>query len=803
MIEHYARSKSVTAPARIVVVDDDINLLRATSRLLKGAGYEVLEAATGVEGLQLAKEMGPDLVLLDVMLGDMDGLEVCERIKADTDLAGSYVILLSPITPTDNQANGLEAGADGYITRPISNRELLVYVEAMLRLKRAEDALQERTHQLDERVKELNCLYGISQLVEKPDASLEEILQGTAHLIPPAWQYPEITVARITLDGQEFKTDNFQETTWLQSRDIKVCGEPAGTVEVYYLEERPEIDEGPFLREERKLLNAIAERLGRITERVRAEEALREGEEMTRALLNAPTDLAVLLEPDGTIVALNESMAKGLGQRPDELIGRNAYEFLSTELTQGRQPRLEEVIQLGRPARFEDTRAGRWYDNHLYPVFDAQGWVKLVALYSCDITERRQVEQALQGAKEVAEAARYEEQQRRWEAERRRQIAEGLGDVLAALNSNQPLEEVLDLIATQARRLLDARAVGIYSLGAELGTLAVEASKGLLVTYVAGSEIPIGQESLRQSMVSRRPVAVPDVATFPTDAGVLAADVRRQASAGSWANLYRAWLAVPIVSKAEVYGGMLLYYAEPRVFFEDEVELAVAFADQAALAIENSRLRAQIEQAAVSAERDRLARDLHDAVTQTLFSASLIAEAMPRVWESNPEEGRRGLEELRQLTRGALAEMRTLLVELRPAALTEKPMDELLRHLTEATTGRTRVPVALTVDGDTSLQPDLQIALYRIAQEALNNVARHAGASQASVSLNCRLGYVTLHISDDGRGFDPDDILPDRLGMGSMRERAAAIGAELEIKSQLGSGTQVTVDWRDAQEEGV
>jgi GAF domain-containing protein len=237
----------------------------------------------------------------------------------------------------------------------------------------------------------------------------------------------------------------------------------------------------------------------------------------------------------------------------------------------------------------------------MYPVFDAQGQVSRVAVYARDITQRKRIELVMKEAMEAAEATKHEEQERRQEAERRRQIAEGLADVLGALNSNQSLEEVLDLIVTQARHLLDTRAVGIYSSEAEVGKLAIEASKGLLITYVAGSNIPIGRESLRQAMLLSQPVAVPDVANFPSDVGDLAVDVRRQVSAGSWADLYRAWLAVPIVSKDEVYGGILLYYAEPRMFSEDEVELAVAFADQAALAIENSRLRDQIEQAAASA----------------------------------------------------------------------------------------------------------------------------------------------------------------------------------------------------------
>ncbi len=215
-----------------------------------------------------------------------------------------------------------------------------------------------------------------------------------------------------------------------------------------------------------------------------------------------------------------------------------------------------------------------------------------------------------------------------------------------------------------------------------------------------------------------------------------------------------------------------------------------------ALAIENARLREQSELAAATAERDRLARDLHDAVTQTLFSASLIAEAMPHVWRRNPEEGERGLAELRQLTRGAAAEMRTMLVELRPAALTEKPLDELLRHLTEAMTSRTRIPIALTVGGSDLLPPDVQIAMYRIAQEALNNVAKHAGASRASVDLENQADQAALRIEDNGCGFELENVLPDCFGLNIMHERAEGIGADLRIVSQPGDGTKVVVNWQ-------
>ncbi len=127
-------------------------------------------------------------------------------------------------------------------------------------------SLQNLTYILRERIKELNCLYGISRLVENEDLSIDDILQGVVSLIPPAWQYPEITCARVKLKRREFKTPNFRETDWKQSKNIMVKSKRFGVLEVCYLKEKPACDEGPFLTEERSLLHVIAERLGHIIE---------------------------------------------------------------------------------------------------------------------------------------------------------------------------------------------------------------------------------------------------------------------------------------------------------------------------------------------------------------------------------------------------------------------------------------------------------------------------------------------------------------------------------------------------------
>ena len=149
------------------------------------------------------------------------------------------------------------------LSREIKKRELV------------EKELKQVSHSLGERIKELNCLYSISKLRERTDFSLEDIMQAIVDLIPPAWQYPEISCARIIFDGYEFTTTNYKNSRWKLTRDIMVYSERVGTLEVCYLEEKLEIDEGPFLREERNLIDAIAERIAKFIEREWAEDEIR------------------------------------------------------------------------------------------------------------------------------------------------------------------------------------------------------------------------------------------------------------------------------------------------------------------------------------------------------------------------------------------------------------------------------------------------------------------------------------------------------------------------------------------------
>jgi len=191
-------------------------------------------------------------------------------------------------------------------------------------------------------------------------------------------------------------------------------------------------------------------------------------------------------------------------------------------------------------------------------------------------------------------------------------------------------------------------------------------------------------------------------------------------------------------------------------------------------------------------ERQRLARDLHDAVSQTLFSASVIAETLPMLYDSEPDEVIKGLNKLASLTKGALAEMRTLLVELRPTALFEIDLSQLLTYLVNSF--RTRLEGEIVYENigcGKLMDSEVKVSFYRIAQEALNNIVRHSRATSVMVQLLCTDDAMTLDIQDNGRGFDAKLISGSHMGLRIMFERAESCGIELDIISIPNEGTQV------------
>ncbi|MFW9902745.1 MAG: PAS domain S-box protein [Candidatus Thorarchaeota archaeon] len=235
--------------------------------------------------------------------GHLDNIEIDGRKKDGT----KVIALTSLIAHNDNEGNLLNIEG---VFRDITAR------------KRSEEALQQKTHELEERVKKLNCLYGLSQLIGDSSRSSEDVINQVLYIISKAWQYPESTYVRIELNGKIFKTKNYKETPWSQSRDIIISGQRAGVIEVGYLKEMPVIFEGPFLKEERDLIDALARQIATFQQRIEVDEELRREETRYWQLVNSLSDIAFSLSPNGIITSMNPAFEKLTGWSRDEFIDK-------------------------------------------------------------------------------------------------------------------------------------------------------------------------------------------------------------------------------------------------------------------------------------------------------------------------------------------------------------------------------------------------------------------------------------------------------------------------------------------------
>jgi PAS domain S-box-containing protein len=352
------------------------------------------------------------------------------------------------------------------------------------------------------------------------------------------------------------------------------------------------------------------------------------------------------------------------------------------------------------------------------------------------------------------------------------------------------------LILDQLRQIIEYDHAGLFALeDSTLVTLAMRGTPQLELSEPVRIHMQ-GPETLAALFNKHRPIRIADLRSGNPQAQFLRSLL--EDGAAVLLEGMQSWMWVPLAVKSRIIGGLGVAHGKRNHFTSHNADLALSVANQAALTMINAELYGHAQTLAVLEERQRLARNLHDAVNQSLFSAGLIAEVLPRLWERDQALARQSLEDLRRLTHGAMAEMRALLAELRPSTLTDADLGDLLRLLGNAFTGRTNIPATVTIMGEGLLPAEAQVAVYRICQEALNNVAKHAGASKLEIDLKHMKNAIELHIRDDGRGFDPDKTASGHYGLGMMRERAEAVGARLTISSKPGHGTKLIIRWKES-----
>jgi signal transduction histidine kinase len=362
--------------------------------------------------------------------------------------------------------------------------------------------------------------------------------------------------------------------------------------------------------------------------------------------------------------------------------------------------------------------------------------------------------------------------------------AEALSDAVLAIAAEHAVEPVLQKLVDAARELAGARYAAIGVPDGD-GGFAQFITSGMSDKLIASlGELP-RTHGLLGAMLE--PEAAPQRTL----------DIRRDPRfRGWWPKTHpsmSSFLGVPIVARGHVAGAFYLTDKDGG-FSDDDQALIETFAAHAALAIENARLHERSRELSIVEERNRLARELHDAVTQKLFGVVLAAESGTALLARDVEAAGAQLALVRELAREAMEELRSVIVHLRPPAIEAEGLAVALAKHVDVLRRAHRRPIELELDGDAPVPARIETDVFRIAQEALHNALRHAHAEHIALRLRCDDARVELVVSDDGIGFDAEQVRARRLGLTTMAERARAIGGELRVDSVLGAGTTVTLE---------
>jgi PAS domain S-box-containing protein len=519
-------------------------------------------------------------------------------------------------------------------------------------------------------------------------------------------------------------------------------------------------------------LKAAAGTLGASIQRDRAERTLRESEERYRAVVEHATEGIFLCDAaTGDILESNAAFRELLGYTPGELQGMKIYDLIADKRESiDRNVRL--ILEEG--SRFLGERQYRRKDGSLVDIEAAAsvisfGGRKVICDVVRDVTER-------------VEAFRLLEQR-----------VAALAGISASLTIDRPVETTLNALATGIVESTAAVACSVVLIEEQTGMLHLAGAHGLPEGYTAGMEAAWragAQSPTLRSFRSRRPLLVHAARRVLLD-DPLYAPLHPFVREARWDVVY----IVPLAARGDALGAINLYYLPGQEPGEDETVFLGAVADQTAVAVENARLFAAVEDKVTLEERQRLARELHDSVSQALYGIALGTRTA-RAWlnrEGPRERVEEWLDYVLSLADAGLTEMRSLIFELRPESLETEGLIAALEKQAAALQARHEIPVHATLGREPDLPLEAKEALYRIAQEALHNTVKHAHASRAELKLECDARGIALEVSDDGAGFDPGEDFSGHLGLKSMRERAARLGGTLRVESAPGEGTSIRV----------
>jgi PAS domain S-box-containing protein len=505
-----------------------------------------------------------------------------------------------------------------------------------------------------------------------------------------------------------------------------------------------------------------------ITERKRSEEALRQSEWLYRTVIEQATENIFLVDVETRrIVESNPAFREALGYTAEELERMTLYDVVvhDRESVDENIRRVAEGMGPSVGERKYLRKDGSLLDMEVSASLILRDGRETICAVAHDVTERARMQRSLE--ERIASLSR----------------------ISAGMTLDLPGEDTLNALAESAVNASTAVACGVVLVGEDDRNVDLFGSNGLPEGYTAGLQRAyrdgVRSPSL-EAFHARRPVLVGDFRRVLLE-DPLYEPVHHFAREVPWDIVY----SLPLVSRGRALGAIFFCFLPDQEPGEDEQVFLRAVADQAAVVVENAGLFAEAREKAALEERQRLARELHDSVSQALYGIALGTRTAQKMAERNPERVGEPLEYVLSLAEAGLAEMRALIFELRPESLETEGLVAALEKHAAALDARH----GIEVDDDLREEPEVSLqakeALYRIAQEALHNTVKHARARKVGIALTCEYGHVSVEISDDGVGFDAGEDFPGHLGLRSMRERVSRLGGTLEVRSGPGEGTTI------------
>lgn len=398
----------------------------------------------------------------------------------------------------------------------------------------------------------------------------------------------------------------------------------------------------------------------------------------------------------------------------------------------------------------------------------------------------------------ASQAAAAIENARLYSAEQMRlKVAEGMREQVRLLNSNITQVEVFNRVLQQISGAFLADGAAIYELDRETQMLEIRDSQGLSPAFVTRHGAQFGAWNIGRA-VADRTVHTDELKALAESASSLAPEKQAVLQALYKQERVTRTLTIPLISDREVYGGVVLCYRGKQRIDNEEMSLAATIGYQCALGIENARLREEAAKSAIASERYRLARELHDSVSQALYGISLGARTAKQIIATESPRGTDAVDYVLSLAEGGLAEMRALILELRPESLTTEGLVVVLQKQMAALSARHKFELGTSFCDEPVMPIQHKEALYRITMEATQNVIKHAQATRVEIDMSVQADEkhrrrIVIVLKDNGKGFDMKRSFPGHMGLVNMRERAESAGGTFVLTSAEGEGTQICV----------